>query len=112
MHFLKVLSIMEFGPNQTAPPPVINIPTQTSRQSIHEITIILKYKKNKRNKWKINLYNITVGKFIQYFKQSKLKIKIKNVGKTIHINPNKNSFKTKILILLTTPKKKKKKVTP
>ena len=78
MHFLKVLSIMEFGPNQTAPPPVINIPTQTSRQSIHEITIILKYKKNKRNKWKINLYNITVGKFIQYFKQSKLKIKIKN----------------------------------
>ena len=41
---------MEFGPNQTAPPPVINIPTQTSRQSIHEITIILKYKKNKRNK--------------------------------------------------------------
>ena len=59
---------MEFGPNQTAPLPVINIPIQTSRQSIHEITILLKLskhlktQKNKRNDWKINLYNITVGK--------------------------------------------------
>jgi len=41
---------MEFGPNQTAPLPVINIPIQTSRQSIHEITIILKLSKHLKHK--------------------------------------------------------------
>lgn len=74
---MKVLSIMEFGPNQTAPPPVINIPIQTSRQSIHEITIILelskhlKHTQNKRNEWK--------KKIIQYNSRQ--------------IKKNSNSFK-------------------